>query len=83
MEFKTGVRAFPLIVPVAAEVAAHFQFVLDCEDLILGDWVLDWVDAHFGEEAVVQELALRIIGASVNARQDRISNALNSQHSRL
>ena len=66
---------FPFIVAEGDEVDGQLKIIHDCTDLVVCEWVLDLVETLFCEEAVVPEWALRIFGAWVKGRQDRITKA--------
>ena len=66
---------FHLIIPECEDIDADFEFVLYSRHLVVGDWVLDYVDTLFCEETVVPEWALWIFGATVKGRQHPISKA--------
>ena len=64
-----------MVVLEGEEIDAQLKFVFDSGDLVVGDWVWDLIQTLFGEQRVVPERTLRIFGARVKGRQDRISKA--------
>ena len=59
---------FPLVVSDVEEVDPDHEFSFEAGYLILAEWIFDFVEPVFPEEALVSECALWIFGSRMKSR---------------